>query len=154
MQGAARMLVRVAGSIGRFPCHTVPILTTAVLECSLAGLAATAYDCAATLMRPEHRDRINPAYRRKVEGIVRRREWCGVHPAPLACRFACPMLTPRSGQGIRMFSDGMQGRGCARGQHPLPGVRRSWPSQPPGVLCMRAHQRLLSRLRWVEQLLT
>jgi WD repeat-containing protein 19 len=75
MQGAARMLVRVAGSIERFPCHMVPILTTAVVECSLAGLAATAYDCAATLMRPEHRDLINPAYRRKVEGIVRRREW-------------------------------------------------------------------------------
>ena len=31
------MLVRVAGSIERFPCHTVPILTTAVVECALAG---------------------------------------------------------------------------------------------------------------------
>ena len=65
----------VAGSIERFPCHTVPILTTAVVECALAGLGATAYDCAASLMRPEHREQINPTYRRKVEGIVRRREW-------------------------------------------------------------------------------
>ena len=75
VEGAARMLVRVASSIERFPCHTVPILTTAVVECSLAGLAATAYDYAALLMRPEHREQISPAYRRKVEGIVRRREW-------------------------------------------------------------------------------
>lgn len=79
MQGAARMLLRVCASLEAFPCHVVPILTTAVVECSRAGLTASAYDCAAMLMRPEHRDSIAPAYRRKIEGIVRKRDWCGAH---------------------------------------------------------------------------
>lgn len=33
----------------------VPILTSAVIECQRAGLTATAFECAATLMRPEYR---------------------------------------------------------------------------------------------------
>ncbi len=69
------MLIRVAASIDRFPAHVVPILTTAVVKCGRAGLSAAAYDLAAALMRPENRDAINPAYARKIEGIVRRREW-------------------------------------------------------------------------------
>jgi WD repeat-containing protein 19 len=70
------MLLRVCGSAEAFPCHIAPILTTAVVECSRAGLTASAYDCAAMLMRPEHKDAINPAYRRQIEGIVRKRDWC------------------------------------------------------------------------------
>lgn len=71
------MLLRVVTGVDRFPLHVVPILTTAVVECSEAGLAASAYDCAVALMRPEHRARIGSAHRRRIEGIVRRREWCG-----------------------------------------------------------------------------
>ncbi len=72
------MLARVCTNVEAFPSHIVPILTTAVVECSRAGLSASAYDCAAMLMRPEHKDAINPAYRRKIEGIVRKRDWCAL----------------------------------------------------------------------------
>ena len=34
---AARMLIRVARSISKFPVHVVPILTSAVIECHRAG---------------------------------------------------------------------------------------------------------------------
>ena len=73
------MLLRVCASLEAFPCHAAPILTTAVVECSRAGLSASAFDCAAILMRPEHRDAIASAYRRKIEGIVRKRDWCAAH---------------------------------------------------------------------------
>ncbi|BDA43684.1 probable WD repeat-containing protein 19 [Coccomyxa sp. Obi] len=95
-EGAARMLLRVCASLEAFPCHVVPILTTAVVECSRAGLSASAYDCAAMLMRPEHRDAIAPTYRRKIEGIVRKRDW-GEDPeeAQVACVF-CGAAGPAS----------------------------------------------------------
>lgn len=76
------MLARVAARPEAFPRHVAPILTTAVVECSRAGLSATAYDCAAALMRPELKDSIHPSYRRRIEGIVRKRDWC-------SCRIRC-----------------------------------------------------------------
>lgn len=81
------MLLRVVAGIDAFPLHVVAILTTAVLECSAANLPASAYDCAAALMRPEHRARLGSAHRRRIEGIVRKREWCApaarrAHAAP------------------------------------------------------------------------
>ncbi len=52
---AARMLVRVAQNISKFPKHVVPILTSTVIECQRAGLKRTAYEYASMLMRPEYR---------------------------------------------------------------------------------------------------
>ncbi|KAL0039283.1 hypothetical protein WJX79_001413 [Trebouxia sp. C0005] len=73
-QGAARMLVRVARNITRFPKHVVPILTSTVVECQRAEMKSTAFEYAAMLMRPEYRDEINPAYKRKIEAMVRKRD--------------------------------------------------------------------------------
>lgn len=52
---AARMLVRVAHSISKFPKHVVPILTSTVIECHRSGLKKTAFEYASMLMRPEYR---------------------------------------------------------------------------------------------------
>ncbi|CAG0902490.1 unnamed protein product, partial [Darwinula stevensoni] len=69
---AARMLVRVADNISRFPAHKVPILTSTVIECHRSGLKESAFNFAAMLLRPEYRDDIDPKYRKKIEAIVRR----------------------------------------------------------------------------------
>jgi WD repeat-containing protein 19 len=74
LQGAARNLIRVSANVDQFPCHVVPILTTTVVECSRAGLTAAAYEQAASLMRPEYVQDLNPAYVSKIEGIVSRRD--------------------------------------------------------------------------------
>lgn len=69
---AARLLVRVARNISRFPAHVVPILTSTVIECVRAGFKKLAHEYASTLMRPEYRSQVAPAYKKKIEGIVRR----------------------------------------------------------------------------------
>ena len=69
---AARMLLRVAKSISRFPAHVVPILTSTIIECHRSGLKQSAFSYAVVLMRPEHRSSIDDKYRKKIEGIVRR----------------------------------------------------------------------------------
>ena len=69
---AARMLIRVAKHISRFPMHIVPILTSTIIECHRAGLRASAFEYATTLMRPEYRQQIGEAYKRKIEAIVRK----------------------------------------------------------------------------------
>lgn len=66
----ARMLIRVAGNISRFPQHIVEILTTTVVQCQKVGLTQSAYEYAAMLMRPEYRDRIDPKYRDRIQKIV------------------------------------------------------------------------------------
>ena len=71
--GAARMLLRVAASVSKFPQHLVPILTSTVVECQRAGLKASSYEYAAMLMRPEYRSSIDANLKRKIEAIVRRR---------------------------------------------------------------------------------
>ena len=71
--GAARLLSRVAKNISKFPSHTVPILTSAVIECQRGGLKATAFEYATELMRPERRNELAQDYRRKIEAIVRKR---------------------------------------------------------------------------------
>jgi len=68
----ARMLIRVAKHISKFPMHVVPILTSTVIECHRAGLRASAFEYATTLMRPEYRSQIGEAYKRKIEAIVRK----------------------------------------------------------------------------------
>ena len=71
---AALLLARVAKSISRFPAHVVPILTSTVIECQRAGMKRVAFEHASTLMRPEHRQSIAEAYKRKIETIVRKRD--------------------------------------------------------------------------------
>jgi WD repeat-containing protein 19 len=71
---AARMLLRVSKHITRFPSHTVPILTSTVVECMKAGLKKSALEYAAMLMRPEHRAQISDTYKRKIETMVRKRD--------------------------------------------------------------------------------
>ncbi|KAL7981697.1 hypothetical protein Chor_010892 [Crotalus horridus] len=71
MKGA-RMLIRVANNISKFPSHIVPILTSTVIECHRAGLKKSAFSFAAMLMRPEYRNQIDPKYKRRIETLVRR----------------------------------------------------------------------------------
>mmetsp|Transcript_37661 Transcript_37661/g.118764 ORF Transcript_37661/g.118764 Transcript_37661/m.118764 type:complete len:1376 (+) Transcript_37661:207-4334(+) len=71
-EAAARMLIRVGNNISKFPSHVVPILTSTVIECQRANLKKTAFDYASMLMRPEYRQSIAAAYKKKIENIVRR----------------------------------------------------------------------------------
>jgi len=71
--GGARMLIRVAKHISKFPSHVVPILTSTVIECQRSGLRRNAYEYASMLMRPEYRSQIASQYKRKIEAIVRKR---------------------------------------------------------------------------------
>jgi len=71
--GAARMLLRVAKNISRFPSHVVPILTSTIIECQRAGLKNSAYEYATMLiMNAEYRQQIDAKFKRKIEAIVRR----------------------------------------------------------------------------------
>ncbi|KAJ3110612.1 WD repeat-containing protein 19 [Phlyctochytrium bullatum] len=70
----ARMLIRVASNISRFPAHVVPILTSTVIECYRAGMKKEAFEYAAMLMRPEYRPLLDAKYKRKIEQIIRRPE--------------------------------------------------------------------------------
>ncbi|GLC35581.1 hypothetical protein PLESTB_000191100 [Pleodorina starrii] len=69
---AARMLVRVARNISKFPKHIVPILTSTVIECHRANLKKTAFEYASMLMRPEYRDAVAVKYKKKIELMVRK----------------------------------------------------------------------------------
>ena len=71
-RSAMRMLVRVARNISRFPSHVVQILTSTVVECQRAKLRKTAFEYASMLMRPEYRDQVAPAYKKKIELLVRK----------------------------------------------------------------------------------
>ncbi|KAJ1492862.1 hypothetical protein T484DRAFT_1770085 [Baffinella frigidus] len=68
----ARMLVRVAKSISKFPEHIVPILTSTVITCQRANLKKTSFEYASMLMRPEYRANIAESYKKKIESIVRK----------------------------------------------------------------------------------
>eukprot|EP01012_Entosiphon_sulcatum_P034005 TRINITY_DN4306_c0_g1_i1.p1 TRINITY_DN4306_c0_g1~~TRINITY_DN4306_c0_g1_i1.p1 ORF type:complete len:1383 (+),score=422.30 TRINITY_DN4306_c0_g1_i1:301-4449(+) len=70
---AARMLLRVAKNITKFPKHTVPILTSTVIECLKVGFNASALEYAFVLVQPEHRESINEKYKKKIETLVRKR---------------------------------------------------------------------------------
>ncbi|KAK6027969.1 tetratricopeptide repeat protein [Ostertagia ostertagi] len=69
---AARMLIRTTANISRFPAHVVPILTSAVVVCSKAGLKSAAHRAAVQLMQPEYRQKIDVKYKKKIEALVRR----------------------------------------------------------------------------------
>ncbi|XP_033742140.1 WD repeat-containing protein 19-like isoform X1 [Pecten maximus] len=68
----ARMLIRVANNISKFPSHIVPILTSTVIECHRAGLKNSSFSYAAMLMRPEYRNQIDLKFKKKIEMIVRK----------------------------------------------------------------------------------
>ena len=68
----ARMLVRVARNISKFPVHIVQILTSTVIECHRAGLRGAAFEHASTLVRPEYRSQLQEQFKRKIEAIVRK----------------------------------------------------------------------------------
>jgi WD repeat-containing protein 19 len=65
------MLMRVSNNISKFPKHTVPILTSTVIECHKADLKKSAFDYASILCRPEYRASIDAKFKRKIELIVR-----------------------------------------------------------------------------------
>nr|XP_053654166.1 WD repeat-containing protein 19-like [Cherax quadricarinatus] len=69
---AARMLIRVANNISKFPAHMVPILTSTVIECQRSGLKISSFNFAAMLMRSETRNQIDEKYKKKIEAIVRK----------------------------------------------------------------------------------
>ncbi|KAF7280794.1 hypothetical protein GWI33_005520 [Rhynchophorus ferrugineus] len=68
----ARLLIRVANNISKFPSHIVPILTSTVIECHRAGLRHAAYKYATTLMNPEYRKQVDAKYSKKIEAVVRK----------------------------------------------------------------------------------
>ncbi|XP_064367345.1 WD repeat-containing protein 19 isoform X1 [Dromaius novaehollandiae] len=92
MKGA-RMLIRVANNISKFPSHIVPILTSAVIECHRAGLKNSAFSFAAMLMRPEYRNKIDLKYKKKIEAMVRRPDTSEVEEPTTSCPY-CTFLLP------------------------------------------------------------
>ncbi|XP_078534454.1 WD repeat-containing protein 19 isoform X1 [Lissotriton helveticus] len=99
MKGA-RMLIRVANNISKFPSHIVPILTSTVIECHRAGLRNSAFSFAAMLMRPEYRNKIDTKYKKKIEAMVRRPDTSEAEEATAPCPFCgfqlpeCELLCP------------------------------------------------------------
>uniref|UniRef100_H0X6K1 WD repeat domain 19 n=1 Tax=Otolemur garnettii TaxID=30611 RepID=H0X6K1_OTOGA len=89
----ARMLIRVANNISKFPSHIVPILTSTVIECHRAGLKNSAFSFAAMLMRPEYRNKIDAKYKKKIEAMVRRPDTSETEEATTPCPF-CKFLLP------------------------------------------------------------
>ncbi|XP_036618228.1 WD repeat-containing protein 19 [Trichosurus vulpecula] len=94
MKGA-RMLIRVANNISKFPSHIVPILTSTVIECHRAGLKNSAFSFAAMLMRPEYRNKIDMKYKKKIEAMVRRPDTSEIEEVSTPCPF-CEFLLPES----------------------------------------------------------
>ncbi|PKU35358.1 wd repeat-containing protein 19 [Limosa lapponica baueri] len=99
MKGA-RMLIRVANNISKFPSHIVPILTSTVIECHRAGLKNSAFSFAAMLMRPEYRNKIDLKYKKKIEAMVRRPDTTEAEEPTTACPYCafqlpeCELLCP------------------------------------------------------------
>lgn len=96
---SARMLIRVAKNIAKFPKHIVPILTSTVIECQRVGLKASAFEYASALVRPEFRTKLDEKYKKKIETIVRKKGKEDVSdpeeataPCPF-CSAACPETT-------------------------------------------------------------
>eukprot|EP00755_Sulcionema_specki_P023223 Sspe_Gene.78375::Locus_49029_Transcript_1_1_Confidence_1.000_Length_4205::g.78375::m.78375/K19671/WDR19, IFT144; WD repeat-containing protein 19 len=71
-EASARMLVRTAKNINKFPEHIVPILTSCVTECHKVGMDRSAYDIAKQLVAPEYRNEIPEKHKKKIETIVRK----------------------------------------------------------------------------------
>jgi WD repeat-containing protein 19 len=91
-ESAARMMVRVAKAVSKFPAHIVPILTSTVIECQRAGMKQSAYEYACVMMRPEYRDAIEEKFKRKIEALVRRPSTDEVAEAVTPCPFCAHPL--------------------------------------------------------------
>jgi len=92
----AKMLIRVAKHISKFPSHIVPILTSTVIECQRSGLKKNAYEYASMLMRPEYRSQIASQYKRKIEMLVRKRPDMTEEEEPTSpCPF-CNTMIPQT----------------------------------------------------------
>ncbi|CAD5124243.1 DgyrCDS12539 [Dimorphilus gyrociliatus] len=89
----ARLLIRVANNISKFPSHVVPILTSTVIECQRSGLKNSAFSYAAMLYRPEYRDKIDVKYKKKIEGIVRKSDKTEEDETTSSCPF-CEFQLP------------------------------------------------------------
>lgn len=61
-EAGARMLIRAAKNISKFPKHLVPILTSTVIECQRANLKKTSFEYASMLMRPEYRPQVEQLF--------------------------------------------------------------------------------------------
>mmetsp|Transcript_1987 Transcript_1987/g.4439 ORF Transcript_1987/g.4439 Transcript_1987/m.4439 type:complete len:1366 (-) Transcript_1987:53-4150(-) len=70
---ASRMLIRVCLNISSFPAHTVPILTSTVMECTRAGLKQAAYHWACVLVRQEYRSLIDEKFKKNIEKVAIRK---------------------------------------------------------------------------------
>lgn len=92
--GAARLLNRVCSNISMFPNNWTSIMTTAIGECSQAGLKQQAYIWSCVLIRPENQDKIPPKFKARIESIARRPVKQDDESEPLApcpfCRFSVP----------------------------------------------------------------
>ena len=91
----ARMLIRVANNISKFPAHIVPILTSTVIECHRAGLKHSSFSYAAMLMRPEYRQQIDLKYKKKIEQIVRKPDKSEQEEATDPCPY-CSYSVPQT----------------------------------------------------------
>jgi WD repeat-containing protein 19 len=87
---AARLMLRVAQHISKFPMHVVNLLTLTVIECQRAGLKSSSYEFAVMLVRPENRASLDPNLKRKIEAIVRRKLQHGEGEIPDEMT-ACPI---------------------------------------------------------------
>ena len=76
-----------------FTLDVVQILTSAVIECQRAGLKESSFNLAATLMRPEYRDHIDPKFKKKIESIVRKPEQGEELEPETACP-NCSLMVP------------------------------------------------------------
>ncbi|NXY87829.1 WDR19 protein, partial [Alcedo cyanopectus] len=96
----ARMLIRVANNISKFPTHIVQILTSTVIECHRAGLKKSAFNFATMLMRPEYRHKLDVRYRKKIEAMVRRPDTTEAEEPTTPCPYCafqlpeCELLCP------------------------------------------------------------
>jgi len=68
---AARMLIRVAKNIEKFPKHKASILTSVVLECNKVGLDKSAFLYAGNLVR-DFREQVSDKHKKKIETMVRK----------------------------------------------------------------------------------
>ncbi|RVE42234.1 hypothetical protein evm_013118 [Chilo suppressalis] len=93
---AARLLLRTAADVSFFPTlqHQVSILTSAVIECSRAGLKHQAHHWAKVLMQPEYRSQIDPKYSKKIESVVRHLPRSAAPAGPTAPCPVCGDLLP------------------------------------------------------------
>ncbi|KAI8921154.1 hypothetical protein DFJ77DRAFT_448813 [Powellomyces hirtus] len=91
----ARMLMRVANNISKFPAHVVPILTSTVIECYRVGFKRAAFEYGAMLMRPEHRNKVDAKYKSRIEKIVRRPETDEIEEQTSPCPY-CENMIPNT----------------------------------------------------------